>query len=84
MLPPAARSGNTGLRMFNLEKAISTQRRKVRKDVPYKGAAPALVDVLSGQVSMKFDNAFAVPYFKAGKLRLLGVSGLKRVGIKPQ
>ncbi len=52
-------------------------------EVPYKGAAPAIVDVLSGQVSMKFDNAFAVPYFKAGRLRLLGVSGLKRIGIMP-
>lgn len=53
-------------------------------EVTYKGAAPALIDVLSGQVNMIFEaTATSIPYIKSGKLRALGASGLKRVGALP-
>ncbi len=43
--------------------------------VPYKGAAPALADLISGQVQLQFNNVVgALPHVKAGKLRALGVS----------
>lgn len=43
--------------------------------VPYKGAAPALVDLISGQVHVQFNNVVgSLPYVKARKLRALGVS----------
>lgn len=43
--------------------------------VPYKGNAPALADVVSGQVDMMFSaSAPALPLAKAGKLRIIGVS----------
>lgn len=42
--------------------------------VPYKGAGPALVDVIGGQVDTMFDGG-AAPLVQAGKLRLLAVSG---------
>ncbi|WP_454754339.1 Bug family tripartite tricarboxylate transporter substrate binding protein [Cupriavidus necator] len=47
--------------------------------VPYKGAAPASVDLLSGQVQVIFANLPNVlPYAKAGKVRLLAVASEKR------
>ena len=47
--------------------------------VPYKGAAPALADLLGGQLSFTFEPLVtAVPLMKAGKLRGFEVSGLKR------
>jgi tripartite-type tricarboxylate transporter receptor subunit TctC len=53
-------------------------------EVSYKGAAPALIDVLSGQVNMIFEaGATAMPHIKSGKLRALGASSLKRVGVLP-
>ena len=53
-------------------------------EVTYKGADPALIDVLSGQVNMIFEaGATAMPHIKSGKLRALGASSLKRVGALP-
>lgn len=47
--------------------------------IPYKGAGPALVDVMSGQVHMLFSNpAASYGHVKSGKLRALAVSGSKR------
>ncbi len=47
--------------------------------VPYKGSAPALVDLMGGQVQVMFDNMpSALPFVKAGKLRALAVTSLKR------
>ncbi len=52
--------------------------------VPYKGSAPALVDLLAGQVSVMFDNLLATnQYIKSGKLRLLGVGSAKRQSAVP-
>ena len=47
--------------------------------VPYKGAGPAMTDLLGGQVSMMFATAAAVaPHIAAGKLRALAVSSPER------
>jgi tripartite-type tricarboxylate transporter receptor subunit TctC len=52
--------------------------------VPYKGTAPAMTDLLGGQVDLMFDNLItAMPHVKAGKLKLLGVGGATRVAAFP-
>ena len=52
--------------------------------VPYKGLAPALADLLSGQVQLMFSSVVAIlPHIKAGKLRGLAVTGRKRLASMP-
>lgn len=52
--------------------------------IPYKGAGPALNDVVGGQVPMMFiASPPAVGFINAGKLRGLGVSSAKRLAILP-
>jgi tripartite-type tricarboxylate transporter receptor subunit TctC len=53
--------------------------------VPYKGSAPALADLLSGQVDMMFDNlGVSLPHVKAGKLRVLAVASPRRYRTLPE
>ena len=52
--------------------------------VPYRGAAPAVTDVLSGQVQMVFlDTPVLLPHIKSGKLRALAVAAKERVPSVP-
>jgi tripartite-type tricarboxylate transporter receptor subunit TctC len=52
--------------------------------VPYKGAAPAMTEVMAGQVSMVFSNPLgSVGAVKAGRLRPLAVSGSRRLAALP-
>ena len=52
--------------------------------VPYRGAAPAMNDVLGNQVSVTFDNIITtLPLVKAGKLRALAVSTKQRSRVAP-
>jgi len=47
--------------------------------VPYRGSAPALTDMISGQVHVMFDNMpSSLPHIQAGKLRALGVTTTTR------
>jgi tripartite-type tricarboxylate transporter receptor subunit TctC len=47
--------------------------------VPFKGEAPALIDVIAGHVPMMFSNITAsIGYVKAGRLRMIAQTGLKR------
>ena len=52
--------------------------------VPYKGAAPAMNDVLAGAVPITFDNIITtLPLHKAGRLRALAVSSRTRSAVAP-
>ena len=52
--------------------------------VPYKGSAPAMTDVLAGQVPLMFaDGPTALPQVKAGKVKALGVGNLQRSDLLP-
>ena len=47
--------------------------------VPYKGSAPAVTDLLGGQVNMMFDNIpSSLPHIKSGKLHAIATTGAKR------
>jgi tripartite-type tricarboxylate transporter receptor subunit TctC len=53
--------------------------------VPYRGAQPALTDVVAGHVDMFFDTlATSVPLYRDGKVKLLGVADLQRAGVIPE
>jgi tripartite-type tricarboxylate transporter receptor subunit TctC len=52
--------------------------------VPYRGTAPALADLIAGQVEVVFDNIpGSVGHIKTGKVRALGVTAPKRVAAIP-
>jgi tripartite-type tricarboxylate transporter receptor subunit TctC len=52
--------------------------------IPYKGGAPAMIDLLAGQISMTFgDIPTALPHIRAGKLRSLAVTAAKRSPLLP-
>jgi tripartite-type tricarboxylate transporter receptor subunit TctC len=52
--------------------------------VPYKGTAPAMTDLISGQVHLMFSSMPTVlAHVKAGKLRLLGTGGTRRSAVIP-
>jgi len=47
--------------------------------VPYKGSGPALIDLISGQVDVMFDNmSSGMPHVQSGRLRVLAVTSPKR------
>jgi tripartite-type tricarboxylate transporter receptor subunit TctC len=52
--------------------------------VPYKGGAPALVDLVAGQVQVMFCSPSAMPYVKSGRLKVLAYGGAKRSSVLPQ
>jgi tripartite-type tricarboxylate transporter receptor subunit TctC len=53
--------------------------------IPYKGAAPAVIDLLAGHVSLMFDNmSSALPNIKTGRVRAIAVTTLKRSPMLPQ
>ena len=53
--------------------------------VPYKGSAPALVDVLSGQIQLTFASTVStVPHARSGRLRGLAVTGPRRTQFYPE
>src|SRR3954464_12736881 len=52
--------------------------------IPYKGSAPALADLLGGQLAFMFDTVItSVPHIRGGKLRAFAVSSAKRASSLP-
>ena len=53
--------------------------------VPFKGGAPALTALMSGEVQMSYENSLiVVPHIKSGKLRALAVTGSQRSKLMPE
>ncbi len=65
--------------MFNHIAGIDTLH------VPYRGAAPAVVDLLAGQVNLMFASlSILYPHGLSGKLRVLGVTSTRRSPLVPE
>lgn len=53
--------------------------------VPYRGGAPALTDLLGGQVQLSFASLLtSLPHIRAGRLRALGLTSLQRLETNPE
>ena len=71
---------------LHLSMALFMSMAKLRMThVPYKGSAPALVDMLAGQIEVMTGTMITViPYVRDGRLRALGVTSLKRAAVAPE
>ena len=64
--------------LFNIEAGTHLQH------IPYKGSAPAMNDLLGGQVQLMFSDApTALPQIKAGRVKVLGVASRQRSSMLP-
>ncbi len=53
--------------------------------IPYKGGAPALIALISGEVGLSFENALIVlPHIRTGKMRPVAVTGARRTPALPE
>ncbi len=78
-----ASAGIGNLQHLSMELLLSMARSKMNH-IPYKGAAPALVDLIAGQVDVMFANIVgALPHIKGERLRALAVSSATRSALLP-
>jgi tripartite-type tricarboxylate transporter receptor subunit TctC len=77
-------SSGTGATAHLLAELFSSMAQVQVRHIPYKGSAPAMTDVMNGQVSYMIETVAAtVGNIKAGRLKALGVSTLKRSAALP-
>lgn len=78
-------SGGSGS-SAHLAAELFNQMAGVRlREIPYKGAGPALMAVLSGESAMVFGNALTVkPHIQSGRLRVLGIASARRSASAPE
>ena len=76
---PAMGSAGTGSILHLALELLNTQAGTKMTHVPYKGAGPAVIDVIAGQVNGMFvDLPVISPYVKSGKVRAIAVASPKR------
>jgi tripartite-type tricarboxylate transporter receptor subunit TctC len=77
-------SGGTGSGGHLAGELLKSTAKVEMIHVPYKGAAPAVADLIGGQISLMFDNlASALPQIRAGKVRALAVTTATRSSFLP-
>lgn len=80
----AIASGGTGATTHLAAELLQIRSGIRLTHVPYKGAGPAMTDVVGGQVPITFTSmATAAPFAKAGRVRILGVTSAKRLAAFP-
>jgi len=70
--PGNGTSPHIAVEVFNREANVKLTH------VPYKGAGPALNDLLGGVIHLAFDPGVGIPQAKAGKLRMIAIAGPSR------
>lgn len=77
-------SGGNGSTLHLALELLNTEARIKTNHVPYKGAAPAVTDLIAGQINGMFvDLPVISPHIKAGKVRALAVASAKRSAYFP-
>src|SRR5688572_3006627 len=75
-------SGGLGTTPHMAGELLASQARIKVVHVPYKGEAPALIDIVAGHVPVMFSNITAsIAFVQAGRLRMIGQTGLKRSAV---
>ena len=77
-------SSGTGATAHLVAELFNAQAGIKARHVPYKGSAPAITDVMSGQVDYMVETVASVaPHLKSGRLKTFGVSTAKRAAALP-
>ena len=78
-------SGSTGSAGHLAGELFKTMAGVDMTHVPYKGAAPAMTDLVGGQIQLMFDNlASSLAQVRAGKIKALAVTTAKRSALAPE
>jgi tripartite-type tricarboxylate transporter receptor subunit TctC len=73
-------SGGSGTSVHLAGELFRLQTKTDLVHIPYKGSAPAMTDLIGGQIEMMFDTSTsALPHIKGGKVRALGVAAGQRL-----
>jgi tripartite-type tricarboxylate transporter receptor subunit TctC len=81
----ASGSGGTGSTGHVAAEMFSRRAGIKLLHVQYKGAAPAIIDLVGGHVMLRFDQVTtSLPHIRAGKLRALGVTSAQRSPLLPE
>lgn len=77
-------SSGTGATAHLLEELFNSQAQIKARHIPYKGSAPAITDILNGQVTYMVETvASLVAHVRSGRLKALGVSTARRAAALP-
>ncbi len=77
-------SGGNGVTNHLAMELLKSRTGTYLTHIPYRGSAPALQDVIGGQVPVMFDSiAASSPQIRAGKVKALGIAGLARLDALP-
>ena len=77
-------SGGNGVTNHLAMELLKARTGSFLVHIPYRGSAPALTDVMAGQVPVMFDSiASSGPQIRAGKVKALGIAGLSRTEVLP-
>jgi tripartite-type tricarboxylate transporter receptor subunit TctC len=81
----AIASGGTGATTHLVAELFQSNAGVKLTHVPYKGAGPAIADVVAGQIPLTFTSmATAAPHAKSGRVRILGVTSARRLPAFPE